>query len=369
MSKQPKEKSIVFYIGSLSRGGAERVIVNLAAYFHDCGYRVTIVTKEQDTVEYPVPEGVARILADITEDEISRNRVANLYRRIKKLRNIFKQLAPDYIVSFIKKNNFMAITSAAGLHVPVIVSVRSNPAREYPDKATRLLANVLFAKAAGIVLQTGQAKEFFPDAVQKKAVVLPNSLSEQFLQTEYIGERKKEIVWVGRMDENKNPIMLLRAFGKIAEKYPDWTLKYVGDGPQMNELKELSQNQKYADQICFTGRVEDVASVIRPASMFVLTSKQEGMPNALMEAMVSGLAAVSTDCPCGGPAELIKNDVNGILIPVDDEQALTVALDKLLSDGEYRNRLGEEAKKLIEIVHPDMVNRKWLEYIESRKKS
>ena len=88
-----------------------------------------------------------------------------------------------------------------------------------------------------------------------------------------------------------------------------------------------------------------------------------------MEAMVSGLTVVSTDCPCGGPAELIKNGVNGILIPVDDEQVLTVALDKLLSDEEYRNRLGKEAKKLIEIVHPDMVNRKWLEYIESRKKS
>lgn len=369
MNEQTKQKSIAFYIGSLSRGGAERVIVNLAAYFYDCGYCVTIVTKEQDTVEYPVPEGVTRILADITGDEISSNRITNLYRRITKLRSIWKQLQPDYIVSFIKKNNFMAITSSAGLHIPVIVSVRSNPAREYPDKVTRLLANVLFSRAAGVVLQTKQAKEFFPKAVQKRAVVLSNSLSEQFLQAEYIGERKKEIVWVGRMDSNKNPIMLLRAFGNIAEKYPDWGLKYIGDGPQMEELKELSRNEEYAEQICFTGRVEDVAGAIRPASIFVLTSKQEGMPNALMESMVSGLAVVSTDCPCGGPAELIENGVNGILIPVDDEKALTDALDKLLSDDEYRNRLVENAKKLIKKVHPDIVNRKWLEYIESKKRS
>ena len=147
-------KKIAFYIGSLSMGGAERVIVNLAAYFHSCGYKVTIVTKEQDSDEYPVPEGVARILADITGDEISSNRLVNLYRRIAKLRTIWKQLQPDYIVSFIKKNNFMAITSAAGLPIPVIVSVRSNPAREYPDKLTRLLVRVLFARAAGVVLQT-----------------------------------------------------------------------------------------------------------------------------------------------------------------------------------------------------------------------
>ncbi len=369
MSRQTNEKSIVFYIGSLSMGGAERVIVNLAAYFRSCGYTVTIVTKLQDEDEYPVPEGVTRILADIAGDEISSNRVVNLYRRITKLRNIFKQLAPDYIVSFIKKNNFMAITSAAGLHIPVIVSVRSNPAREYPDKLTRLLARVLFARTAGVVLQTQQAKEFFPKEVQKKVVVLPNSLSDKFLQSECSGERRKEIVWVGRMDSNKNPKMLLRAFAEIAEKHPEWSVTYIGEGYQKKEMEAFCKEKNLSSQVKFAGRIDDVAGAIRPASVFVLTSKQEGMPNALIEAMVSGLAAISTDCPCGGPAELIENGINGILIPVDDEKALTEALDKLLSDEEYRVRISNEAKKLIDKVHPDIVNRKWLEYIESTRKS
>jgi len=365
MSRQTNEKSIVFYIGSLCMGGAERVIVNLAAYFRSCGYKVTIVTKLQDEDEYPVPEGVTRILADITGDEISDNRVVNLYRRITKLRNIFKQLAPDYIVSFIKKNNFMAITAAAGLHIPVIVSVRSNPEREYPDKVTRLLARVLFSRSAGVVLQTQQAKDFFPKSVQKKAVVLPNSLSEKFLQNEYSGERRKEIVWVGRMDSNKNPKMLLEVFAVIAEKYPDWCLTFIGEGYLKKEMEEFCKDNGLCGQVNFAGRIDDVAGAIQPASVFVLTSKQEGMPNALIEAMVSGLAVVSTDCPCGGPAELIENGINGILIPVDDEAALTEALDKLLSDDKYRVRMSKEAKKLIDKVHPDIVNRKWLEYIES----
>lgn len=368
MSKQPKEKSITFYIGSLCVGGAERVIVNLAAYFRANGYKVTIVTKEQDCDEYSVPEGVTRILADIEGDEISNSRPLNLYRRIAKLRNIWKQLKPDYIVSFIKKNNFMAITSAAGLHIPVIVSVRSNPAREYPDRVTRMLANILFARAAGVVLQTRQAKEFFPQVVQKKVVVLPNSLSEKFLQTKYMDERKKEIVWIGRMDSNKNPKMLLQAFGEIAEKYPEWIIKFIGEGYQKKELEVICKEKELAGRVVFMGRVNNVPEVIRESAVFVLTSKQEGMPNALMEAMVSGLAVVSTDCPCGGPAELIEHEINGILIPVDDENALTEALDKLLADVEYRCRLGKEAEKLIEKVHPDIVNRKWLEYIESRRK-
>lgn len=362
-----REKSIAFYIGSLCMGGAERVIVNLAAYFCSCGYRVTIVTKLQDEDEYPVPEGVTRILADISGAEISNSRILNLYRRITKLRNIWKQLQPDYIVSFIKKNNFMAITSAAGMKIPVIVSVRSNPAREYPDKMTRLLANILFARTAGVVIQTQQAKEFFPKAVQKKAVVLPNSLSEKFLQTPYLGERKKEIVWIGRMDSNKNPKLLLQAFAQIADRYPDWIVKFIGEGYQKKELKAICEEKKLTAQASFMGRVDDVPGAIRESSVFVLTSKQEGMPNALIESMVSGLAVISTDCPCGGPAELIENGTNGVLIPVDDEKALAEELDILLADAEYRSRLGEEAKKLIEKVHPDIVNHKWREYIESTR--
>lgn len=367
MDVQADTKSIVFYIGSLSRGGAERVIVNLAEYFCDHGYRVIIVTKERTHVEYPIPENVTRMLADITEDEITSSRIRNLYRRIKKLRHIFKQLKPDHIVSFIKKNNFMAVTAAAGLKIPVIVSVRSNPAREYPDRITKVLANVLFSKSAGVVLQTKQAKTFFSKKVQKKAVILPNSLSKQFLRERHEGKRRKEVVWVGRMDANKNPDMLLSAFVKIAPKYPDWTLRYVGDGPQLVKLKEKCQNMSYEKQVVFEGHAEDVASLVQSASVFVLTSRQEGMPNALMEAMVSGLAVIATDCPCGGPAELIENDVNGILIPVDDETELTANLERLMEKEEYRNRLGEEAAKLIQKVHPDVVNRQWMEYIESVK--
>lgn len=365
MKKQLGQKSIAFYIGSLSRGGAERVIVNLAAYFHSCGYAVALVTKEQSENEYPVPEGVTRIIADIQGNEISKNRIKNLFRRINKLRKIWKDVEPDHIVSFIKKNNFMAIVSAMGLHIPVVVSVRSNPSREYPDMLTRLLVRILFSRSAGVVLQTKQAKEFFPVSVQKKVKILPNSLSPQFLQQQCENVRAKEIVWVGRMDENKNPKLLLNAFARIAESYPDWVLKYAGGGPQLEELKDYCRQQNIETQVVFLGKTDQIPRILSSASIYVLTSKQEGMPNALIEAMVSGLAAVSTDCPCGGPADMIKHGENGLLIPVDDEQALTDALVRLMDEEEYRERLGKNAVKLIEKVHPDIVNRQWLEYIES----
>lgn len=341
------------------------MIVNLAEYFHSCGYRVTIVTKLQDEVEYPVPQGVDRILADITGEEISKSRIINLARRILKLRKIWKQLRPDHIVSFIKKNNFMAIVSAAGLRIPVIVSVRSNPAREYPDKLTRLLARILFSRTAGVVLQTQQAKEFFSPAVQKKVTILPNSLSKQFLEQKCKVARKKEIVWVGRMDDNKNPQMLLNAFVKLEEQYPEWSLKYVGEGIWLEKLQKICVQEGLEKRVLFTGEIERVAEAVASSSIYVLTSRQEGVPNALIEAMVLGTASIATDCPCGGPAELIRQGENGILIPVDDENALVCELKNLLDDEEYRERLAQNAEKLIEIVHPDIVNQKWQEYIEA----
>jgi len=261
----------------------------------------------------------------------------------------------------------MAIVSAAGLHIPVVVSVRSNPSREYPDKLTRFLVRILFSRTAGVVLQTQQAKAFFPKTVQKKAVILPNSLNKQFLERTYCEQRKKEIVWVGRMDENKNPKLLLEVFIKLADKYPQWSLKYVGGGPLFDDLKTMAGKADLENRVIFTGKIDEVAETVSQASVFVLTSKQEGMPNALIEAMVLGLAAVATDCPCGGPAELIQNGENGILIPVDDAVSLERALIRLMEDDMYRERIAENAKKLIETVHPDHVNQMWLNYIESTK--
>lgn len=128
------KKVIAFYIGSPACGGAERVVVNLAEYFHKQNYKVYIVTKLKEKEEYEISEGIPRILADISGDEISAGRIHNFFGRIRKLQNIWKEIKPNIVVSFIKKNNFMAIASAGPLKIPVVVSVRSAPEREYAGK-------------------------------------------------------------------------------------------------------------------------------------------------------------------------------------------------------------------------------------------
>ena len=197
-------KHIALFISSLRKGGSERVLVNLAEYLVGQGWRVTMVTQYQGEVEYPLPEGVRRIFSEITQEETKRSRIGNFFARLKKLRGIWKKERPDVILSFIGKNNIMALLTSAFLGIPVAVSVRGEPKEEYASRPLRILSKTLFRKAAGVILQSERAKAFFPESVRKKAVVLKNPLNPDFVRQPFDGLREKEIVAVGRVDANKN---------------------------------------------------------------------------------------------------------------------------------------------------------------------
>ena len=159
--------------------------------------------------------------------------------------------------------------------------------------------------------------------------------------------------------------MLLNAFKKLYKQFPDWNVHFYGDGDSFQKLQQKCKEYGLTKQVFLEGRVEQVEEKIAYASIYVLTSYVEGMPNALMEAMALGLAVISTDCPCGGPADLIEHGKNGLLVPVGNEEALEQALYQLMSDETYRKELGKEAFQITKQLHPDVVNRKWMEYIEA----
>lgn len=365
------KKRIAFYIGSLGKGGAERVMRNLAEYFYEQGYEVFMVTKLIEENEYALNPAIPRIVADITKEEETGKRLGNLVARVKKLRGIWEEIQPDVIVSFIKKNNLMALASASPLKIPVIVSVRSAPARELSGRGVKQLTFLMFRKAAGIVLQTTQAKEFFPKSLQKKSIILQNSINRDFIEyldshayDEENGDNHR-VITVGRIDDNKNQKMLAKAFINVAEANSDWTLHFFGDGEGADKVKSIANDSKVSDRILFHGVVDDVPEQMSKADIFVLPSKVEGMPNALIEAMAMGKACISTDCPCGGPADIMENNVSGILIPVDDIKALEDSLSRLMADEKLRKELGHEASKLRVRLAPDQINNQWKEYIES----
>lgn len=384
-TKEPRH--IVLYIGSLSRGGAEHVLSNLAEYFCVEGYRVTLVTTYRDPVEYypahagwpavepgyenekglvtpavsypSVPgEKIGRVYSGLLKEE-EKSRFVNPFLRVRKLRQIFKDLKADLVIAFLGKNNVMALLAAGSLKIPTIVSVRSDPAREYAPRGINIGMRLLFPRAAAVVLQTTRARLYFPPSVQAVSVIMPNDLDPRYLRPLYEGEREKVVVTVGRLDDNKNQGLLLRAFAKTRQEHPEYRLLICGDGPSREKFEKLAAELGIGEAVTFTGNVSDVPERIEKASIFVLPSKKEGMPNALLESMALGLTCISTDCPCGGPADVITYGENGILVPVDDEAAMAQALLNCMDDPVRARRMGEAAVKVREINDPDRVHGLW----------
>ncbi|MDD3661276.1 MAG: glycosyltransferase [Lachnospiraceae bacterium] len=357
-----KMKQIAFYIGSLSKGGSERTFVNLAEYFYEQGYQVTIVTQYKKENEYTYSEGIERILSDLTEEETGKSRIMNFIGRYRKLRRIWKQIKPDVILSCIGKNNLMSVASALGLKSRTVVSVVGEPSEEYPTGTIRLLANILFSFADGVVLKTTDAMQFFPRYIRNKSIVMKNSLNPTFIRETYQGTREKTIISVGRLDSNKNQTILIKAFARLSKEHPEYDLILYGEGEDRNKLEEMVHKADLDNKIMLPGTIENVAETIYKAGIFVLTSNTEGMPNALIEAMALGIPSISTDCPCGGPRDLIQTYENGILIPVNDVNQLEKEIRNLIDNPELAEKIGRNATAVQQDLSPEVINKNWENY-------
>ncbi len=352
--------TLMFYINTIRGGGAARVMVQLAGRFRAEGYRTILVTSFREDVEYPVPEGVERI--DLEEREMTQSRIRKNLSRISKLRALIRQHRPDVLISFMAEPNFRAVMAGVGLPVKVIVSVRCDPNEEYRKTAFRFVGKHILPRADGCVFQTYEAAEWFPEDMRKRSAVIMNQVAERFFDTG-LKENRSGIVTTGRLDKQKNHEMLIRAFSRIADKTED-DLYIYGVGDMREYLRSLAVSLGVGERVYLPGGVNNVPEVLSEAKIFVLSSDYEGMPNSLLEALAMGLPCISTDCPCGGPRQVIEDGVNGLLVPVGDEDAVAEAMLKLLSDSEAAEAMGQEAKKMAESFRPEKVFADWKTYIE-----
>ncbi|MCR5503135.1 MAG: glycosyltransferase [Lachnospiraceae bacterium] len=348
-------------IGSLSRGGAERVLLNIASDCRSKGHEVFIVTQFRSEEEYTVPEGIERIVFGLTPEEETGSGLKNLRLRVKKLRNVWINKKPDVILSFIGKNNFMAIRTGHSLGIPVVAAVRAIRDMEYYTPAMRILADRYLGRAERVVFQSRDNLEAFSGSVKRKAVILKNPIDRSFFEKIWEGERERRIVSVGRVDKDKNHRLLIDAFAAIIAggEAEGWTLEIYGDGELREELVSYIESLGLADRIFMMGRTQDTAESIKKAGVFVLPTNCEGYPNALIEAMILGIPCLSTDCPAGGPRELITHGTNGLLTPVGDLQKMKENLQFFINNRQERNRIGENAKKTAAIYSPETVLGEW----------
>ena len=355
-----QNRTLLFYINSLHRGGAQRVMVQLAGRFAEAGWKAVLVSSYREEDEYPLPEGVERV---VIERERSRSgALGRNVSRIRALRRLLLAYRPAALISFMAEPNFRAVLAARGLPVKVIVSVRNDPEKEYAGRLFRFVGQRILPLADGCVFQTAAQRAWFPEKLRKKSAVIMNQADARFFDRP---ARKEpcDIVAVGRLTAQKNHALLIRAYAALGP-VEDRLLIY-GEGELRAELEALIRELGLEGRVLLPGLSEDVARDIENAKLFVLPSDYEGMPNALLEAMALGLACISSDCPCGGPKELIEDGVSGLLFPVGDREALSACLRRLLEDGETRRVLALAAREKAEDFRPEHVFGRWENYVQS----
>ncbi len=355
-----EQRTLFFSIATLGRGGAERVILQLARHFAAAGYRAIVVTNFVAEDEYPLPQGVERIVIENTK--ASKSTLKRNISRISALRRLCKKYRPQAIISFMREPNFRSLCATRGLRVKNIISVRSDPRVEYSGRFNRFIGRHFLPCADGCIFQTEDAKTWFPEKLQKKSIVIPNAVAPVFFEMPHVG--KGNIVTLGRLDRAKNHMLLMAAFAQIAAEFPDCNLEIYGKGPLHEDMQTYIHTHAMEERIRLMGTTGDSAKALSDARLFVLSSNVEGMPNALMEALAVGVPSISTDCPCGGPRSLIRDAENGLLVPVGDVDAMANAMRRILSDPSFSQQLGENAKRDAAEFAPDKIFTRMREYIE-----
>lgn len=346
---------ICFITATMAGGGTERVIAVLANYLVKENNKVTILLTASDKIEYELD-------SRIEVNQLGGETAGTLTRRLKRivaLRHYYRKNKETIYLSFGTETNMFAILSAFFMDRKLIVSERNDP-----NKCTfKKKRDILYTFAKGFVFQTPDAMHCFSDRIQKRSVVIPNPVTNK-LPDRIKGERRKEIVAVGRLEEQKNHRLLLESYSDFLKKHSDFVLKIYGKGWLRQSLGKFASELGIEENVIFAEFSPNVLEQIKDSYMYVLSSDYEGVSNSLLEAMSMGLPVISTDCPIGGSRMLIRDHENGILVPCGDRRALTEAMVELAESKELAKHLGTEAEKVKELYSVDVIARMWRSIID-----
>jgi GalNAc-alpha-(1->4)-GalNAc-alpha-(1->3)-diNAcBac-PP-undecaprenol alpha-1,4-N-acetyl-D-galactosaminyltransferase len=358
----------------LSDGGAERVAIDLCRYLRDEGRNVTLLTLSANTPDaYLPPEGVLRERLRVGKLPSSAlRRPWYLASSVIGVRRKVRKQAPDVVVTFIDKVNILVLFSLLGTGIPVVVSERVFPAHNPIARVWKLARYFIYPLARAVTVQTEDGAEWFRrHGSIKHPVVIANAVrhlrdfdirSTSKADLSEAIPRHPFVLAIGRLTEQKGFDLLLEAFHRSNLAGSGWRLVILGKGPLRLELDRQARSLGIGDKVMLPGFV-DVGPFLRNAGLFVMSSRYEGFPNALMEAMQVGLPCISFDCP-SGPRDLIKNEQNGLLVPPQDVAALTAALARMAADPELRKRLGAAAAGVNEQFSQARIYGKWLTLLD-----
>lgn len=351
-------------ISSLRLGGAERNAAFMADYWAAKGFNVTLVTFIECAEHYTVGPDVRRIFATVPSSGANpAKRIGQAFRRQAVLRSAILASQPEVVISFLDMTNIRTLMALFGSGVPVVAAERNDPHHEMLPLLWQFLRRALYPTACCVVTQTARALQYFGAGVRARACVIPNPVwlppGGRVNPPEAEAKRRDyQVIAVGRLVRQKGFDLLIEAFAEVARNHPIWHLQVWGAGVEREALEATVRRAGLEKRVTFPGATKDIHAILRKADLFVLSSRYEGFPNALCEAMACGLPVISFACPCG-PSEIVRDGIDGLLVPPADVAALADAMGRLMDDEDLRRRLAARAPEILERFRLEKIMGMW----------
>lgn len=361
---------ILILVYSLARGGAERMTVELARAWVDRGCRVTVLTlAPAETDFFALDPRVRHERLSIPADP-ERNPLqmvmANI-RRALSVRRVLTRVRPDIALGMMSSAAIQLAMASVGLRMKTFGSERTYPPMLPMGAVKERVRWFTYGLLTGVIGQTEAAAAWLrAHTTARRVHVIPNHIdlplrpqAPRVTVDAVLSPDRRCILGVGRMTEEKQFPKMIAAFAVLAPRFPQWDLVIAGDGPDRPALEAQVEAAGLADRVRLPGAIGNVADWYERADLFLMTSRFEGFPNALLEAMAHGAPPVAFDCMTG-PSELIRDGQNGLLVPLNDMDGLVEGLEKLMKDEALRLAMGDQARHSRDQFSRDAVMHRWL---------
>jgi glycosyltransferase involved in cell wall biosynthesis len=346
-------------------GGVERIITVVMNALSARGHQINLLTWDAEDAQsfYPIAPDIAWHRLSLGNPAL-RASAAQMLRRRNAVRRVIRQQQPHSIVCF-QDGPFVAVRAySLGLGVPVVAAERNAPDRFDHTSARRYRGAIYQALrlAARVTIQCESYRELYPTFLQSRIVCIPNPVEPAAVRARPEAPNatgRYRLLSVGRLGYQKNYQVLVAAFSRLAPRYPDWDLAIVGEGEDRASLEQLVRTHGVEDRVSLPGVTKAIDEWYASSHLFCLSSRWEGFPNALAEALARGLPAAGF-AGCAGVRDLIAPGLNGFLAPGNgDVDALAEVLGKAMDDAEVRREMGAAARESVRSFHPGQVLSQW----------
>lgn len=358
-------RRITIVIPTLTVGGAERLVAILSGAWAERGHAVHILTFDdgREPSFYPIHHAVVRQPLDLIASSGGSlwRGLANNLRRLRVLRRAIRATQPDVVISFIDQTNVVTLLALLGTGIRTAVWENTDPLAAQTNRHVanwgRRMASFVYPLAYAVVAQTDAAAAFLARQYGDKAIGIANPVMPPATGAPMMLKRPA-VIGLGRLSPEKGFDLLLRAFARIARRFPDWHLYIFGEGSERVRLEALLRDHGLTDRIHLPGAIAEPTAALRAGDLFVLPSYIEGFSLALCEAMACGLPAVATDCS-SGPRSVMRDQYDGLLVPPGDEPALAAAMTHLMGDGALRATFAARAPEVLKRYTLESVLARW----------